>query len=270
MSKEPVVVIPAFNEENTIAYPLFRLHLESVRYRCGVPIPVVVVDNGSTDQTKQVVKDLGRDFEGIDVHLLDELEKGTGCAVDTGFRHAIENMGAEIIARTDADARPLPPWYTTLTKRHEANPNIHLLTGPVIPSTPLDPDNPDRIMKIRMFDLHMEWPVINAKRITRIVRAIKYVDPAFIYAFAPGYNMSTTALAYKETGGFPRASIDDIDEDVAYNIRVGEFFGFRSKKFDRNMWVEHSIRRERELGYLRSALHYAISSKRRGGQSDIR
>ena len=41
--------------------------------------------------------------------LVEEPEKGVGCAVDTGFRYAIAH-GATLLARTDADCLPRPGW----------------------------------------------------------------------------------------------------------------------------------------------------------------
>ena len=286
MCAEAVVVIPAFNEQDYIPFPLIRLHMESLYFRQGEPIPVVVVDNGSTDQTKQVAQDIGEKLAGIELHLVDEKEKGTGRAADTGFRYAIENMGAKILARTDANSRPVPSWYTALLNRHKSDPKIQLLTGPSFPHIETIRYDADDytipVSEVDILDLAMMSRVINAKRVTRLMRSIRYADPAFNYAFAPGYNMSTTALAYKETGGFPRTAIDHTDEDVTYNRMVGKIFGFRSKKFDIEMQVQYSLRRERTLselhptlhtlgmGYVISALHYALPGHRQKNYSDIR
>ena len=65
---------------------------------------LLVVDNGSTDGTAELARRFAapRPFP---VQVLTEPEKGVGCAVDTGFRHAIA-PGRTLLARTDADCLP--------------------------------------------------------------------------------------------------------------------------------------------------------------------
>lgn len=251
MSYEAAVVIPAYNEEALIQTPLIALHVGP--NPTEKLLPVVVVDNGSTDRTREIIdrcKALGK----IDIHVVDEPEKGTGSAADTGFRYAIDELGADIIARLDADTLPIPSWFAALYSRHKRDPHIQLLSGPAWRGF----DRQDRPIDIYIEDVFV--PV--AKRITRIARAIKFQDSGFLFHFAPGYNMSTTRQAYLETGGFPRSNILTKEEDVVYNTLIGQIYDRKAKAFERNMEVFHSSRRNKDMGYLRSALHYASARSR--------
>ncbi|MFC1574917.1 glycosyltransferase family 2 protein [Gemmatimonadota bacterium] len=75
------VVIPAYNEIST-AETLLRLVRE-----VPLELEVIVVDDGSTDGTRDLLKSL--EGEGlIDTLVFHEVNKGKGAALQTGFRHA--------------------------------------------------------------------------------------------------------------------------------------------------------------------------------------
>lgn len=250
MTYETATVIPAFNEEKQIGRTLIHLSL-SARPPQAL-IPVVVVDNGSTDNTRQVIED-SRILQGLDIHVVSEPEKGTGSAADSGFRYAIEELQAQYIGRIDADTRPMPFWFAAFHARHKSDPKAHLLTGPVWRGY----DVPDRAR-----DIYLQNSVVPiARTATRVIRALKYRSPSFL-KFAPGYNMSTTREAYLETGGFPRSGILEKDEDVAYNALIAQVYGRKAVKFERGMEVFVSPRRLRNMGYTRAALHYASTRNR--------
>ena len=95
------VVIPAFNKSHWIEPTLAALADQDVTE----PFAVLVVDNASSDDTSEVVRAAMRAYPELDLRLLEELEKGTGAACDTGMRHAIAN-GAAFLLRTDAELDP--------------------------------------------------------------------------------------------------------------------------------------------------------------------
>lgn len=75
------VVIPAFNEINTAEALLRRVRAVPLK------IEVIVVDDGSTDGTRDLLRKL--DGEGlIDTLVFHEVNKGKGAALQTGFQHA--------------------------------------------------------------------------------------------------------------------------------------------------------------------------------------
>ncbi len=86
------IIIPAYNEEQAIADDLTRI------FECmdpsGYEYEVIVVDDGSTDHTADIVRKFPR------VRLIQHpMNRGTGAATNTAVRHA----RGEIIAMTDGD-----------------------------------------------------------------------------------------------------------------------------------------------------------------------
>ena len=91
------IVIPAYNEEETIADVLKRIPSELSGYKIE---PLIVVD-GSTDNTDKIVEKMGYRYVKHVINL------GQGDALRTGFEIALKN-GADIIVTMDADGQHLP------------------------------------------------------------------------------------------------------------------------------------------------------------------
>ena len=102
MASDLWVVIPAYNEA-----PGITATLTALRHQRNREFRVVVVDNGSTDSTVEIVDEFASAHPDLDLTLIHEPQKGTGAAADTGMRYAIE-AGAVRLARTDADCVPEP------------------------------------------------------------------------------------------------------------------------------------------------------------------
>lgn len=85
-----ICVIPAFNEEKTLAAVLDSIS--------GMFDEVIVVDDGSSDDTFQIAKEKGV------VALRHPLNRGQGAALETGNRMA-KKMGTDIVLHFDADGQ---------------------------------------------------------------------------------------------------------------------------------------------------------------------
>ncbi|MGB8645911.1 MAG: glycosyltransferase family 2 protein [Anaerolineae bacterium] len=86
------IIIPAYNEEQAIADDLKKIFecMDATTYQ----YEVIVVDDGSTDHTADIVRQFAR------VRLIQHpLNRGTGAATNT----AVRNARGEIIAMTDGD-----------------------------------------------------------------------------------------------------------------------------------------------------------------------
>lgn len=75
-------IVPCYNEEEIITYTLKRLH--SVFIESGYNLELVVVDNGSTDRTGEVVRKFAKSHTGIVVHRV-EVNEGYGWGVINGI-----------------------------------------------------------------------------------------------------------------------------------------------------------------------------------------
>jgi len=95
------VVIPAFNEQATIAGVIARVRAT------GLAAEIIVVDDGSTDSTVTAVQQVG----GHDVVLLrHDANRGKGAAIRTGFQHA----RGDVVLIQDADLEYDPAEYPRL------------------------------------------------------------------------------------------------------------------------------------------------------------
>jgi glycosyltransferase involved in cell wall biosynthesis len=77
------VVVPVYNERNTLVEILRRMR--QVRLPEGIDREIIVVDDGSSDGTREVLKQLGDSTVRVVLHPHNQ---GKGAAVRTGFAHA--------------------------------------------------------------------------------------------------------------------------------------------------------------------------------------
>jgi glycosyltransferase involved in cell wall biosynthesis len=77
------VVVPVFNERNTLVEILRRMR--AVELPDSIEREIVVVDDGSSDGTRDVLRQLGDSTVRVVMH---EQNRGKGAALRTGFAHA--------------------------------------------------------------------------------------------------------------------------------------------------------------------------------------
>ncbi|BAU27076.1 poly-beta-1,6 N-acetyl-D-glucosamine synthase [Aneurinibacillus soli] len=113
------VVIAAYNEEKVIAKTIHSI-LES-----NYPdFEIIVVDDGSTDRTAEVVKETFREYPYV--KLISKENGGKSSAVNRGFMEA----SGDIVIALDADTLIAPDAIALLT-RHFVDPNIAAVSGNV-------------------------------------------------------------------------------------------------------------------------------------------
>lgn len=89
----PLVIIPAFNEDRSISKVVTELR--------QLGLHVLVVDDGSKDQTAKVAAESGAVVLSLPFNL------GVGGALRTGFKYAVSNHYDTVI-QVDADGQHLP------------------------------------------------------------------------------------------------------------------------------------------------------------------
>jgi glycosyltransferase involved in cell wall biosynthesis len=95
------VIVPTYNRAGELRQTLRSL----AGLQTAAPWEVIVIDNNSTDDTRQAVVDAQPDFP-VELRYIFEREQGRSAAMNTGILAA----KGEIIATTDDDVQIEPDW----------------------------------------------------------------------------------------------------------------------------------------------------------------
>lgn len=117
------VVVPAYNEAENLGEVVPRI-MEQVE-RLGEGGRVVVVDDGSTDETPKVLVKLAEEHPGV-MSVSMGTNRGKAAALQRGFGIALDG-GADVIAMMDADGQDDPDELGGLVARLETG--ADLVTG---------------------------------------------------------------------------------------------------------------------------------------------
>jgi glycosyltransferase involved in cell wall biosynthesis len=104
------VLIPAFNAGKT----LYKL-LTELKSLPAAPLEIFVVDDGSTDNTRQIALEMG-----VYIYRFPE-NKGKGEALKKGFELFMKQSQAECLVCMDADLQHEPRYIQTFLKKKETS-----------------------------------------------------------------------------------------------------------------------------------------------------
>lgn len=111
------LVIPAYNEEKYIGACLDSVFSSGAKF-----FEIIVVDNGSTDHTKEIVESYKN------VRIVSEEKRGVMFARQRG----INETTGDIVAFIDADTIMLSGWYEQIIKMFSGDLILASLSGPYI------------------------------------------------------------------------------------------------------------------------------------------
>ncbi len=119
--KIPVsVIVPAYNEEKVIEKTIDSLLLNTYPQ-----FDIIVVDDGSTDLTSQIVQQ--KYGNNPNIRLFTRMNAGKGESINYG----IENTSADVVIVIDADTIFAPDTIQMLA-RHFVNPSVGAVSGNVV------------------------------------------------------------------------------------------------------------------------------------------
>jgi len=111
-----LVILPTFNERPNIAKMIEALQCEFRGIQHDMHI--LVVDDHSPDGTADVVRDLQTGYDNV--HLIEGRRVGLGAAYIRGMRHALSELGADVVFEMDADFSHKPEDLGRLLREIEA------------------------------------------------------------------------------------------------------------------------------------------------------
>ena len=122
-----LIIIPAHNEENNIS-----LCLDSLKHQSFQDFLCVVVNDGSTDKTGEIVQELVHQTSNFRLQTLETSEHHPGAKVVKTFYQGLESVDWEdfdIICKFDADIVFPKNYLEKINQKFETNPTIGICSG---------------------------------------------------------------------------------------------------------------------------------------------
>ena len=95
---------------------------------------LVIVDNGSTDSTKEIIRSF---MDRLPLTYVFEPCRGKNAALNTGLASA----EGDLVVLTDDDIVPRPDWLLEMRRAVDSNPSFSMFGGTVIPHWEVPPDD---------------------------------------------------------------------------------------------------------------------------------
>lgn len=118
MDKEILyAVLPCYNEENNIKKLVLEWNrLNSKLNKENVILKIIIVNDGSSDNTFAVATDLEREYNNVMV-INHEINRGLGEALNTGFKYAAGEKDKGFVCVMDGDMTQSPEYIFSMLKK---------------------------------------------------------------------------------------------------------------------------------------------------------
>ena len=181
------VIIPTRNHSNSL-----KKTVASVISRTISPeeFEVLIIDNGSTDDTKEVVEKLIKENSKYTIRYIYEPIPGL---LSGRHRGALEAKG-NILVYIDDDVEADKNWLQAIKDTFEKYPNAQLVGGKNLPKFEVDP--PEWIL--RMWNKNKTYKILSDLSILDLGDEEKEVSPLYVW----GLNFSIRKSTLFELGGF--------------------------------------------------------------------
>lgn len=225
------VIVPTRNRAaglNQLLHHLVALEVDGFSYE------ILIVDNGSTDHTREVVERAARTSPRV--RYLREPRVGASNARNCGIGQA---RGA-ILAFIDDDTRPRRDWLAAIWRAYQRDPTIECVGGRIEPCWPREP--PPWLTSAHWGPLALQ----TARGDT------PYLDRDHASSCLVTANFACRALTLKRIGGFSPRYLRDEDREL--NLRLWRA-GARGK-YDDSIVVVADIQPERLTKRYHRRWHY--------------
>ena len=233
------------------------------------PVSVIVIDDGSKDDTVEVAQRVGREAK-LDLRVV---PIGVNGGIWRARQRAIDECDSELIAFVDDDCRPVPTWSATLHSCWRSAPEVlHGVGGPTRAFSPTSLN--ERYNDV--FNTLLPLPLIFAETTSVATRLRLYLKPPglsngdLIANFA-GANMSFRTASLRAVGGFP--SVRGASEDTYICDQIRKRFGRTTLRYCDQAVVEHEYGKNLRDTFRRSAYYGRGAGqlwRQRGGLPSLR
>ncbi|MEK7575254.1 MAG: glycosyltransferase [Patescibacteria group bacterium] len=214
------IIIPAYNEAKYLGSCIESI----LRNNTQLLHEIIVVDNGSVDDTAKIVQS----FSGV--NLVIEKEKGVTKARAAGFAAS----SGDIIAYIDADTKMPPGWLAKVSEEFSKDNLLVALSGPYVYHD---------VTPLQNFLVFVYWIFL------------AFPSYFFLRYMAVGGNLAVRRDALEKVGGFDKnISFYGDDTDIARRLhKIGKV------KFKLSFIMYTSGRRLKGQGVLKTGMLYAIN-----------